>query len=453
MLRRSALRIFGSAPAFVRALSGSAAGRPNLLWILAEDLGPQLASYSYPLVRTPNLDRLAAGGVRFANCHTTGPVCSASRSAFNVGLYQTSTGTHNHRSHRKDGYHLPDGARLLSHRLQDAGYFTANVLQFAPGVRGMGKTDFNFALDAPPFQGTHWNQRATGQPFFAQVNFQATHKGPAMQEARRQPDLIDPAKVELPPYWPDHPVVRDEFTTYLNCVNLLDRQVGVLLDTLKKDGVLDNTLIFFMGDNGRCLIRGKQWCYDAGTHVPMIASGPGVPKPGSVRQDCVLSLDITASLLSAAGVPIPELFHGQPLFDTRSKPRPYVATARDRCDETRDRIRAVRDARYSYIRNFMPERPYTQPNAYISKEYPTLGVMKELYAQGRLNAAQSLFMADRKPEIEFYDVKKDPNEIHNLASDPTHQKLVRQYSAHLDQWIRDTKDRGGETESAEAKAL
>jgi arylsulfatase A-like enzyme len=453
MNRRHALAALGAAPAFLRARSGSAADRPNILWILAEDLGPQLACYGYPLVRTPNLDRLAAEGVRFAHCHTTAPVCSASRSGFNVGLYQTTTGTHNHRSHRKDGYHLPFNAKPVSLRLQETGYFTANVLQFAEGVRGMGKTDFNFQLDQKPFMGTHWNQRAKGQPFYAQVNFQATHKGPAMAEARGQKDLIDPHQVELPPYWPDHPTVRDEFTTYLNCINLLDRQVGVLLDTMQRDGALDNTVIFFFGDNGRCLIRGKQWCYDAGTHVPMIAKWPGVIRAGQVRHDPVLMLDMTASTLAAAGLPLPQPFHGQPLFDAKTKPREYVVTARDRCDMTVDRIRAVRDSRYGYIRNFMPERPYTQYNEYIETQYPTLGVMKQLHAQGKLNPAQSLFLAARKPDVEFYDLHSDPHEIHNLATSPRHSGLVKQFSARLDRWLADTVDRGGEPEPAAAQAL
>ena len=183
MKRRTFLS--GCFPALIRARSGSAADRPNVLWVLGDDLGPQLGCYGYPLVRTPNMDRLAEQGVRFTRAHTTGPVCSASRSGFNTGLYQTSIGCHNHRSHRKDGYRLPEGARLITERLRERGYFTANVLEFAEGVRGTGKTDFNFTFKKP-FDGTHWNQRPPGQPFFAQVNFQAPHKGPAFLEARKQ---------------------------------------------------------------------------------------------------------------------------------------------------------------------------------------------------------------------------------------------------------------------------
>lgn len=450
MQRRKFLSTLAAGPAVIRARTGSLADRPNILWILAEDLGPQLATYGYKGVETPNLDRLAAEGVRFAQCHSTGPVCSASRSGFNVGLYQTTTGAHHHRSHRKDGYRLPLGAKLVSHRLREAGYFTANVREIAPGVRGAGKTDFNFTVDQP-FEGTHWNQRASGQPFFAQVNFSATHKGPAFVEARKAARLINPAQVELPPYWPDHPVVRDEFANYLDCINLLDRQVGVLLETLKKDGALDNTQIFFFGDNGRCLIRGKQWCYDAGTHVPMIANGPLVPRKGAVREDPCVLLDVTASTLECARIALPSPFHGQSLFS--AKPRSWVATARDRCDMTVDRIRCVRDGRYSYIRNYMPERPYTQYNEYITRQYPTLTAMKELHAADKLNPVQALFMAPRKPEIEFYDLAADPHEVRNLAGEASQRKRIDEFAKRLDGWMKDTADRGGEPEPESARAL
>lgn len=441
----------GAAPAWMGARSGSAADRPNVLWIIGEDLGPQLGCYGYPLVKTPNLDRLAGEGVRFTCAHTTGPVCSASRSAFNTGLYQTSIGAHHHRSHRKDGYELPEGVRLVSERFREAGYFTANVLEIAPGVRGTGKTDFNFSAKRP-FDGKHWRERRAGQPFYAQVNFQATHKGPAFVEARKQKELIDPGKVPLPPYYPDHPVVRDEVANYLDTVNLLDRQVGVLLEELARDKLLDNTVIFFFGDNGRCLLRGKQWVYNAGTHVPLIVRWPGVLEAGSVREDPVIALDITASSLAAAGIPLPEYFHGRPLFGERAKPREYVVTARDRCDMTVDRIRAVRDRRYGYIRNFMPERPYTQWNEYIERQYPTLRVMKELYAQGKLNATQALFMQPAKPPVEFYDLQTDPHEVNNLAGSAEHQALVRRYSQILDRWMEETRDQGGEPEKESARA-
>lgn len=431
MKRREVLAMAGISPAILKA-----ADRPNILWILGDDLGPQLGCYGDPVVKTPNMDRIANEGVRFNRCHTTAPVCSASRSALNVGLYQTFTGTHHHRSHRDDDYQLPGNARLLSERLAEAGYFTANITDIAPGVRGTAKTDWNWKA-GKGFDGKHWRERKAGQPFFGQINFQAPHKGPAFVAARRQKNLVDPAKVILPPYYPDDPRVRDEVSNYYDAIQLLDTQVGTTLDALKQDGLLDNTVIFMFGDNGRCLIRGKQWLYDAGTHVPLLVRYPGVLKKGIVREDPVVALDITAQTLAYAGIQIPQPFHGQTLFD--SKPRDHVFTARDRCDMTVDKIRAVQTKRFKYIRNLMPEKPYTQHNDYIEKEYPTLAVMKELHAAGRLNPVQSLFMAERKPDVEFYDLEKDPHEVVNLAAGSGFAREKTRLAGLLDKWIAETK--------------
>jgi arylsulfatase A-like enzyme len=229
--------------------------------------------------------------------------------------------------------------------------------------------------------------------------------------------------------------------------------VGVLLDKLKEDNALDNTAIFFFGDNGRCLIRGKQWLYDYGTHVPLIVRWPGVAKPGSVRDEPCIALDMTASTLAAAGFAIPESFHGRPLFGPGARPREFIVTARDRCDETVDRIRAVRDARYKYIRNFMPERPYIQANAYIEEFYPTQRVMKELHAAGKLNPVQELWMAPRKPAVEFYDTRTDPFEVRNLAGSRDHAALVAKFAKRLDDWMAETHDQGGVPEPETARAL
>ncbi|OYW08867.1 MAG: hypothetical protein B7X34_07800 [Acidobacteriia bacterium 12-62-4] len=149
--RRAALA--AAAAPFLNLRAQNQADRPNILWILGDDLGPDLGCYGHPLAKTPNVDRFAAEGTRFTHCFTTAPVCSPARSAWNTGVYQTTIGAHNHRSHRKDGYRLPDGVKLISHRMQEAGYFTANVTEIAPGLRASGKTDFNFQTEKP-FQGT-----------------------------------------------------------------------------------------------------------------------------------------------------------------------------------------------------------------------------------------------------------------------------------------------------------
>jgi arylsulfatase A-like enzyme len=367
-------------------------------------------------------------------------------------MYQTSIGAHHHRSHRKNGYTLPQGVDLVSRRLRSRGYFTANVREIASGLKASGKTDFNFtAPDA--FEGTHWRERSKDQPFFAQINFQEIHKGPAFVEARKQQVLVDPAKVPLPPYYPDHPVVRDEFANYLDAMNLLDHKIGAVLKALDEDGLSGNTAVFFFGDNGRCLIRGKQWLYDAGIHIPLLVRWPGVTKPGTVREDPVSSIDITATALAMAGMTPPSNMQGQVMLGPGAKRRDHIFAARDRCDATVDRIRCIRTSRYKLIRNFMPERPYTQANNYIETQYPTLGVMKKLHAEGKLNDAQALFMKPRKPEYELYDVIADPHEVQNLADTPQRKNTLQELSRKLDRWIEESNDQGRFPEKDSARQL
>jgi arylsulfatase A-like enzyme len=181
---------------------------------------------------------------------------------------------------------------------------------------------------------------------------------------------------------------------------------------------------------------------------------PGGPaKAGSVRDDMVLSLDFTAESLRAAGVELPPDLHGRPLYGPQAKPRAEVFTARDRCDMTLDRIRSVRNQRYSYIRNFMPDRPYTQHNEYIERSYPTLGVMKQLFAEGKLNETQSLFMAPRKPDEELYELAADPHEVRNLAGSSAHAATLKKMRAQLDGWLAATGDQGRFPEDPRAAAL
>ena len=446
--RRDALRT-GGAGLTILMRGQAAAALPNILWVTGDDLGIQLGCYGDTVTHTPHTDRLAREGVRFTHAFTTAPVCSSSRSAFNTGMYQIATGTHHHRSHRKDGYRLPAGVRLVTDHLRERGYFTANVSGIAPGVRGTGKTDFNFTAEKP-YDGTHWRERKNGQPFFAHINFQAPHKGPAFVEARKQKRLTDPAKVVLPPYYPDHPVVRDEFANYLDAVNLFDTQVGAALSALEEDGLAGNTVVILFGDNGRCLLRGKQWLYDGGIRIPFIVRWPGVVQPGTVRRDLVSAIDLTATSIAAAGGTVPRHMHGRALFGPQARPRDAVFAARDRCDMTVDRIRCVRTARWKYIRNFMPEKPYTQHNDYIETSYPTLAVLKELHAAGKLTPEQALFMQPRKPEVEFYDLESDPHEVRNLAGSPAHRAEEAPLARMLDGWLAETADRGAEREAAES---
>ncbi len=429
--------------------------RPNILWLIAEDFGQHLGCYGTKEVSTPNLDQLAAQGVRYTRFFTTAPVCSPSRSAFMTGMYQTTIGAHNHRSHRDDGYELPAGVRVLTDWMRDAGYFTVNVRELPAefSFKGTGKTDWNFTYRGKPFDSARWSDLKSHQPFYAQINFQETHR------AFHAPKHADPEKVELPPWTPDHPIAREDWGKYLDAATELDRKVGLILKQLEADGLADNTVVVFFGDNGQAHVRGKQFCYDEGLLVPLLIRWPKYfPPPahfrlGSVDSRLLESIDLAPTMLDIAGAKKPAKMEGSIFLGPNcAKPKQYVFGARDRCDETVFRFRTVRDSRYRYIRNFTPERPFLQPNEYKQRSYPVWSLLPQLQAEGKLTPAQAQLCAPRMPEEELYDLQADPYEIHNLASSPEHQAALVRLRAALEKWIAETHDQGSELEPPELAA-
>ncbi len=437
--------------------AAAAAPRMNILWLIAEDFGQHLGCYGASEVWTPNLDRLAKEGVRYTRFYTTAPVCSSSRSAFMTGMYQTTIGAHNHRSHRDDGYVLPFGVRVLTDWLRDAGYFTANLRELPQefGFRGTGKTDWNFTYEGSPYDSDRWSDLKPHQPFYAQINFQETHR------KFHSPKKADPAKVQIPPYYPDHAVTREDWAAYLDAATALDEKIGLILKQLDAEGLADTTLVVFFGDNGQAHVRGKQFCYEEGLLVPLIIRWPkafAMPqqfRPGSVDRRLLVSIDLAPTMLSLIGTKVPEKMEGRVFLGPQAAPpRQYVFGARDRCDETVFRFRTVCDERYRYIRNFTPERPFLQDNAYKERSYPVWNLLKQLHAEGKLTPAQEALCQPTMPAEELYDLSQDPHQIRNLADskDPQHQAALARLRKTLNQWIDETHDQGATLEPAEIVA-
>lgn len=455
MKRRDFLKTIGggAAATFLPGCGGNASKtpatpvqRPNILWLISEDTSPDMGCYGHPLVQTPNLDKLAGQGARFTNAFVTAPVCSAARSAFMTGMYQTSIGAHNHRSHRDDGYTLPAPVQVITEYFRQAGYFTTNCAGL--NYKKAGKTDWNFTPKIKPFDGTDWSQRKPGQPFFAQVNFSLTHR--VFKRDEKNP--IDPMAVELPPCYPDHPVARRDWADYLESIQNLDTEVGVALAWLEKEGLADNTIVMYFGDHGAPHVWAKQWLYDGGIRIPMMIRWPGHIAPGTVVDDLVSSIDFAPTFLSLTGITPPKHLQGHVFLGRTRKTRKYVFAARDRCDGTVDRIRCIRSERYKYIRNDYPERPYTQFNAYKKLQYPVVTLLEVLHKRGQLTSEQARFMAPTRPREEFYDLETDPFEVHNLADNPAHSKVLNEHRGKLDEWIKATRDRGEEPEPQEVVA-
>jgi N-sulfoglucosamine sulfohydrolase len=435
-------------PIFAGATASVApAQRPNILWLIAEDLGTELGCYGTKEVWTPNLDKLAASGMRYTRAYMVAPVCSASRSAFNTGMYQIAIGAHNHRSHRDDGFQLPAGVRVVSDWMRDAGYFTANIVELPAelGFRGTGKTDWNFQYTGKPFDSSRWDDLKSHQPFYAQLNFQETHR------AYNAPKRADPAKVAIPPYYPDHPVTRQDWAAYLDAATELDRKIGLVLKQLEMEGMMDNTVLFFFGDNGQSHVRGKQFVYEEGLHVPLIVHWPkNIPLPrnfkaGTVSAQLIESIDLAPTSLTIAGAAKPSKMFGRAFLGDHSEAaREYAFGARDRCDETVFRLRSVRDVHYRYIRNFTPNRPFLQKNDYKERSYPVWNLLKELHAQGKLNRVQEFLCQPTMPAEELYDLETDPHQIDNLAysTNPRHQAALARLRSALEKWLADTDDQG-----------
>lgn len=443
--------------------------RPNILWITAENISLDLGCYGDKMVQTPHIDRLAAEGMRYARVFATSPVCAPSRSAFMTGMYQTSIDTHHMRSHREDDFRLPPGVRPLTHWLQDAGYFTANIVRIGDRIVGTGKLDLNFVNEGPIFQSDDWSQLKKRQPFFAHINTPEVEYDIYDRKTRyktrvewvgerEHPQIADPSKVKPPPYYPDHPVVREEWARYLNSVSGLDRRVGWILEALERDQLLEDTVIVFFADNGRLEPRGIHWCYEPGIHVPLIVRWPkNFPAPpqyksAGVNDQVISLLDLTATTLAIAGIRKPLLMQSRIFLGTEcDPPRRYAFSARDRIDETVNRIRSVHDGRYHYIRNFMPEQSFTALNRYKEKCFLIMQVMRELHGKGLLSGPPLTLMSPRLPEEELYDTLNDPHEIRNLADStlPEHHAALLRLRTALEIWMTETGDLGNQPEPPE----
>ena len=422
-----------------------AESRPNVLWIYLEDVSGWLSCYGETLIETPNFDRLAARGIRFDRFYTPAGVCSATRSATIVGAMQTSFGIHNHRSGRPDfrgqtmgaafdDIRLPAGVEPLPVLMKKAGYFTFNQ---------SGKDDYNFKWSAENFYSPNsktnlWRNRKDGQPFFGQVQLKGGKLG------KRAKAVIDPSTVPVPPYYPDIPEVREEIAHHYDCLLKTDQEIGNLLDQLEKDGLTDSTYIFCFSDHGYKLHRHKQFLYEGGIRMPLLVAGPDI-KPGQVRDDLVSGIDIAPASLAATGLPIPSFMEGRDFLAKDYTPREYLVAARDRCDYSIEKIRAIVTPRFKYLRNYLTDRPFMQPS--YKDPWPVSIRFREMMANNEMNETQLIFFGPEKPAEELYDLESDPHEIHNLAEDSAFQKELEKHRQLLKDWIAETGDQGQATES------
>ena len=434
--------------------------RPNIVWISAEDMGPRLGSYGDSLARTPNLDALAARGTRYTRAFTTAGACSPSRAAIITGVHQVSLGAQHMRTlsgapfaPAPTPYSVvpPHYVKTFTEYLRAAGYYATND----------GKEDYQFETPATAWDETsgtaHWRNRPDeDQPFFAVFNLMVTHEsriwpdpaaafrslGLPEQFAHPAPDplVTDPESVPVPPYLPDTPVVRWDIAQHYDNISKMDALAGDILQQLEDDGLADNTIVFFWSDHGDGLPRNKRWVYDSGLHVPLIIHMPG--HPSGVSDRLVSFIDLAPTVLSLAGVEPPAHIQGRAMLGPYTQPaNDYVYAARDRFDEQYDMVRAIRDTRFKYIRNYRTEKPYVLWMAYPNV-MPTMQEIFRMHSEGTLDAVQSLWLRNQRPVHELYDTEQDPHEVNNLAYDPQYGAELGRLQGALDDWMTSARDWG-----------
>lgn len=423
--------------------------RLNILWISFEDTNPRYGCYGDTVARTPNLDRLAAQGCRWTQCFSTSGVCAPARSAIITGMYATSIGTHHMRTTWTNPLTpelptpysavIPPHVKCFTEYLRQAGYYCSNN----------AKTDYQFE---PPHTAwddlgdkAHWRNRPDpAQPFFAVFNPTRTHESGMWPE--NCPELaFDPAEVTLPPYFPDTPKVREALARMYTNIEHSDHYLGELLGQLEQDGLAQNTIVVHWSDHGP-LPRGKRWPYDAGLHVPLIVRWPAQVKADSVSDRLVSTVDLAPTMLSVAGLEVPRHMQGRAfLGPAAGPPRQYIYASRDRHDESYDRVRAVRDARFKYIRHYHPELPYLLWTPYLNK-HPIMQELWRLYLADELRGPQRV-MFEARPLEELYDTRADPHEIRNLAAEGDYQRELARLRSALDAWLAEVGDMGAIPES------
>jgi arylsulfatase A-like enzyme len=409
--------------------------RPNILWIVCEDISPDLPMYGDSTAKTPNLDALAATGTVYTHAFTTAGVCAPSRSSIITGMHQTSIGTMHMRTGndvfgwgkreypekvdftdlegdtlRKYSTVIPEEVKCFPEYLREAGYFCTNN----------AKTDYQFAapLSAWDQNGNeaHWRNRSPDQPFFSVFNIGLTHESRLWRHADL-PLTVDPESVDVPPYLQDTELSREIIARHYSNIELMDARVGEIIAELKGDGLYEETIIFFYSDHGGPLPREKRELFDSGLHVPLIIKMPGQDSPGEEDQ-LVSFVDLAPTMLSLTGLSPPAYMHGQAFLGVFRSPveRKYIHAASDRLDECTDRIRIIRDDRFLYIYNAFPEKPHYEDLAY-RKNIPSMVELLEMKSDGHLNQAQLIWFEPKARE-ELYYCPSDPYNMDNRINDP-----------------------------------
>jgi arylsulfatase A-like enzyme len=425
-------------PAYAAGPGGPKPGaRPNILWLVSEDNNPYVGAYGDRLARTPTIDGLARDGVRYRNAFSVAPVCAPSRFALITGVCPESVGPAENM--RADST-LPEFVKGFPEYLRQAGYYCTNN----------NKTDYNTTVDMAATWdvssgSAHWRNRPAGVPFFAVFNYMTTHESSLFNVPAGS---TDPAAVGVPAFLPDTPNIRNDRAHQYDRMAQMDAQLADRLAELDADGLTEDTIVFYYGDNGGVLPWSKRHAKDNGLRVPLIVRFPrkwahlAPARAGSVVDGPVTLMDLGPTTLSLAGLDVPDYANGRALAGSRRPRRPagYAFGGRARMDERYDLVRTVSDGRLRYIRNYAPHRPYGQVNAFAwqLKSYQD---WEQAHLDGTLDETQERFWRDR-PAEELYDTHADPDGLNDLAGNPRYRADLNRLRRALDEHILAVNDNG-----------
>lgn len=418
--------------------------RPNIVWIVCEDLSPILGCYGDKVAKTPNIDRLAETGILFRHAYASAPICAPARSCLITGVYPTSMGT----PHLRQEQTIPEWMKPFPRYLSENGYFTTN----------QNKTDFNFSpegvFDYHKEDLYPWRQRQEGQPFFSFFNIGDTHEGPGNSSARHNEltanlpasGFTSPDEVTLPPYYPDTPEMREIWARYYDLAAAMDEKVGNILKNLEEDGLLENTIIFFFSDHGHGLPRYKRWLNITGLRVPFVVRVPekfrhlAKNAPGTENSDLVSFVDFAPTVLNLAGIEIPEYMNGRPFLGKNiPQPNQYLFASRDRADDFYEVSRAIHNKDFIYIRHYLPYLPYFQPGIINSEAKDSHRALQNARRAGVMPPSGEA-MFHPKPVEELYDLRNDPEELVNQATNPKYAEILAELRNLLRLKILSTRD-------------
>ncbi len=434
--------------------------RPNILWLVAEDLSPVLPPFGDSTIITPTLSRLAAEGIRYPNVFSPSGVCAPSRAALALGMYPARVGAH----HMRNGFWAsgrpsvammeaqrkffppglpyyesmpPKDARMHSEYLRRSGYYCSNRF----------KQDYQFVAPVTAWDDcsptAHWKGRQPGQPFFAIFNFEVTHESQVWGKTKDSLWIDSTLSVPVPTYLPTTPKALKDIRRMYSNVMVMDSQIENIIAELEKEGLLDSTIIFWYADHGGPLPRQKRLCYDSGLRAPLIIRYPNQWQANQVDSQLISFVDFLPSLMSLAHIKPTKLTDGRAFAGpyASDKRRQYIHGGADRFDEQYDMIRAVRDHRFKYLRNYEMNKPYYLPVAY-REQMPIMQELLRLRGDQALNEYQAQWFRLTKEKEELFDTYLDPFELKNLAADPAYQDKLRALSKECDRWMQEIQDKG-----------